>query len=74
MENKGYKIKGKSNVGEFGLGFLGESSNYGIVEFEDKGNFAYVVLDFIDFVGELYKALISDEDFRKSVEKYVQEK
>lgn len=29
LENKGYTIKGKTNIGEFGLDFLGETSAYG---------------------------------------------
>ncbi len=36
LENKGYKIAGKSNVGEFGLDLLGETSYYGALVEDGK--------------------------------------
>lgn len=36
LENKGYKISGKANVGEFGLDLLGETSYYGALAEDGK--------------------------------------
>ncbi len=36
LENKGYKIAGKANVGEFGLDLLGETSYYGALVEDGK--------------------------------------
>ena len=43
LENKGYKIAGKTNVGEFGLDLMGEFSHYGENDEELKGAAAELV-------------------------------
>ena len=45
LENKGYKISGKTHVGEFGLDLVGEFSYYGEKSDELKGALAELVLE-----------------------------
>ena len=45
LENKGYKVSGKTHVGEFGLDLVGEFSNYSEKETALKGAAAELVKD-----------------------------
>ena len=45
--------------------------NYEIYDFEDKGNYKYIVCDYIDFIAELYKVLRDDIQFRESFDKVI---
>ncbi len=55
LENAGYKISGKTNVGEFGLDLLGETSCYGKAEGKLEGAAASLVA-----AGEAFAALNVD--------------